>query len=100
MFTPYEFYRSFMVDFFLYKQATYKNIIDNFEKLEPLVLKDVFDYKKDEYLNAIKSSIRVTYFHCIETLFEIIFAIEAGIRSEPNEHQDELILRRLSNSDF
>lgn len=100
MFAPYEFYKAFLVDFFILKQATYKNILDNFDKVEPIILNGVEQYAKEDYLNTLKSSIRVTYFHCIETLFEIMFAIEAGIRSEENERQDELILQRLLNSDY
>lgn len=100
MFIPYEFYRNFMVDYFLFKQATYKNILDNFEEAQPIVLKDVTEYLKEDYFKSIKSSIRITYFHSIETLFELIFAIEGGIREEVNEHKDETILARLANSNF
>ena len=100
MFTPYEFYRTFMVDYFILKQATYKNILDNFEKAESLVLHDVSDYSKEDYFKILKSSMRMTYFHSIETLFELIFAIEQGVIKEVNEHQDELILQRLATSDF
>lgn len=89
-----------MVDFFLLKQATYKNILDNLDKAEPIVLHGVEHYSKEDYIKTLKSSIRVTYFHCVETLFEIIFAIEYGIRSEANEHQDELILERLLNANY
>lgn len=89
-----------MADFFLYKQTTYKNILDNFEKVEPIVMMGVKDYIKEDYIKVLRSSIRLTYFHCIETLFEIIFAIERGIRTEVNEHQDEMILQRLSTSDY
>lgn len=100
MFQPVEFYRTFMTDFFLYKQVIYKNILDNYDEAEPLVLKGVTGQIKADVLKVLKSSIRVTYYHSIETLFEIMFAIESGIRTHPNPHQDELILQRLSNSDF
>lgn len=89
-----------MVDYFLFKQATYKNILDNFDKIGDVVLFDVQDYSKDDYFKTLKSSIRMTYFHAIETLFELIFAIEQGVLKEINEHQDELILQRLASSDF
>jgi len=100
MFPPYEFYRYFMVDYFIYKQVTYKNILDNYSKVESIVMHNVFDYNKENYFKTLKSSIRITYFHSIETLFELIFALEQGIRSEVNEHQDELILQRLAKSDY
>ena len=98
MVPPYHFYQGFMLDFFILKQATYKNILDNFEQLEPLVLRDVSDYSKDDYKKTLRASIRQTYFHSIETLFELIFAIETGIRVSPDHHQDELTLLRLVRS--
>lgn len=100
MFTPVEFYRTYMVDYFLYKQAIYKNILDNYEELEPKILKGVNGQVKADVVKTLKSSIRLTYYHCIETLFEIVFALDKGIVHEKNHHQDELILQRLSNSDF
>lgn len=89
-----------MVDYFILKQATYKNILDNFDKIESTVLHDITDYSKEDYFKILKSSMRMTYFHSIETLFELIFAIEQGITKEVNEHQDELILERLAASNF
>lgn len=100
MFQPIDFYRTYMVDYFLYKQAMYKNILDGYDELESKILKDVTGQVKADVIKTLKSSIRITYYHCIETLFEIIFALDKGINHELNHHQDELILQRLSNSDF
>lgn len=100
MFAPVEFYKAFLLDFFILKSATYKNVLDNLDLLEAQVLKDVTDYSREDYRKTLKGSIRFTYFHSIETLFEIIFAIERGIRYVSEENQDQLILHRLSKSEF
>lgn len=72
---PRFFFKAYLVDHFLYKQATLKNILDQYSSLKPTVLSGVNDVDDAAYLQTIRMEIRSTYFQSIETLFEMLFAL-------------------------
>jgi hypothetical protein len=92
---PKIFYKSFQVNYYDYKQLSLKYILENTDKLN--LDKVVLDYNKKDFERAIKSSIRQTYFHAIETLFELIFALCPNQYGLINEVE---IIRTISISRF
>ena len=92
---PKIFYKSFQVNYYDYKQLSLKYILENTDKLN--LDKVVLDYNKKDFERAIKSSIRQTYFHAIETLFELIFALCPNQDGLINEVE---IIRTISISRF
>lgn len=75
MYRPEQFLRSYLVDHHYYKVVTIKNIIDQYDELKESVLSDVGLVEDDKYIDSLRAEIRATYYHAIETLFELIFAL-------------------------
>lgn len=92
---PLLFYETFQINYYDYKQLSYKYLLENLNsaKLDDIII----DYNEIEYERAIKSSIRQTYFHAIETMFEMIFAL---IPNEDGTIKDRDILQNISSSKF
>ena len=67
------FFGNFQRNYFDYKQNSLKFLLDNYSKigLEEIIL----EYKDKDYITAIRSDIRQTFFQAIETVFEIFFAL-------------------------
>jgi len=91
--TPELFYKNYQVNYFDYKQLTLKAALESPE--EETMRGQVLGYDKSDYKRTLKSSIRQVYFHSIETLMELVFALM------PNKEgiiEDDKIYFNLLNS--
>lgn len=87
------FYNSYAYDYYLYKLGTLKAILVDVPKFDQEFLPGyVQDVNRDNYIRFIKSELRMTCFHAIETLFELIFALEP----KDGLLRDEKILQSLT----
>ena len=76
IFEPVSFYSSYLNEYHSLKITALKKMLDDVEKYN----KDFFDGKlsedqKDQFKKMIQADIRQTYFHSIETFFELFFAL-------------------------
>lgn len=71
-----EFYKYYQIDHWIYKAAMLKRIIENFDSVKDIILKNVIDVIDKDCINMLKAEIHFTLFQMIETLFELIFALE------------------------
>lgn len=67
------FFSNFQINYFDYKQGSLRFLLDNYSKVG--LDKSILEYKDKDYITAIKSDIRQTYFQAIETVFEVFFAL-------------------------
>lgn len=89
------FYTAYQYDYYIYKLLTLKQILSNTDKFEKEFLSGVINgYDKNDFQRVLKSEIRQSYYHAIETTFELIFALtpKNGILA------DKDILMNLSTS--
>jgi len=71
-----EFYLNYQTDYWGYKIAMLKNSLDNFKVAKNTIYSGLEDTNDDDCLLMIKTEIHFLYFQIIETLFELIFALE------------------------
>lgn len=99
IFDPKIFYQVYQKDYHRIKAAYIKHYLNNLElyheklygdeKIDPVSLKD--------FKNALKSDLRQTYFHAIETFFELFFALNP---KDKEVYDDHYILFNLTNSNW
>jgi hypothetical protein len=95
MIDPKDFYSTFQVNYFDYKQA-YQSFALN--HINEFGLEDkILDYSEKDFRQAIKSDIRQTLFHAIETVFDLVFALT---KTRGGKYLDVEILRTLSIPTF
>lgn len=71
------FYNSYAYDYYIYKLGTLKAILSDVQKFDKKFLSNhVQRVNYKNYSRFIKSELRMTCFHAIETLFELVFALE------------------------
>ena len=70
------FYEKYQVDYWGFKIQILKNIIDDFQNLKSSILSNITDINDSDAILTIKTDLHFTYFQMIESLFELIFAIE------------------------
>ena len=90
------FYKNYPSDFHIYLVTILKNILDNNDCL-PELLKGVEGINQDDVRKSIKIQIRAMYYQSIETLFELVFALERILK---NKNQREGLWYNLSNSPY
>lgn len=89
------FYANYAYDYYIYKHGTLKAILDNAEKFEQEFLTNIVQgTDQTRYAQFVKSEVRITCFHAIETLFELIFALEP----KDGVLRDERILHSMVTS--
>jgi hypothetical protein len=98
IFDPTIFYSTYLLDYHGIKSNYIKKILDNLDKYE----KEFFDEPLDEeekqrFRLTLKSDLRQTYFHAIETFFELFFSLDPKTHKEID---DKKILFRLTNSNW
>ena len=72
IFQPEIFYLTFQKDYHKIKAIYLKGLIDNQKKYESEIFgNDIDEEDKINISRTFKSDLRQTYFHCIETFFEI-----------------------------
>jgi hypothetical protein len=81
---PTDFYSSFQVNYYDYKLFSLTHALNNFKDLN--LDKIILNYNDQDFIRAIKSEIRQTYFHAIETTFELIFALKPDNKGYINEN--------------
>jgi len=91
MIDPKDFYSTFQVNYFDYKQAYQSYALKNIKEfgLEDKIL----DYSEKDFRQAIKSDIRQTLFQAIETVFDLVYALT---KTRRGKYLDVEILRTLS----
>lgn len=88
------FYSNFQVNYFDYKQGSLSYLLENYSKVG--LDKSIIEYKENDYVIAIRSDIRQTYFQAIETVFEIFFAL----LPDKNGKITDRIIERITLSDL
>lgn len=71
-----EFYKHYPIDHWIYMARMLKNLIENFDSVKEIILKNLIDVVDKDCINMLKAEIHFTYFQIIEALFELIFALE------------------------
>jgi len=95
MIDPKDFYSTFQVNYFDYKQAYQSYALKNIKEFG--LAEKILDYSEKDFLKAIKSDIRQTLFQAIETVFDLVFALT---KTRNGKYLDVEILRTLSKPTF
>lgn len=74
------FYTNYPADFHIYLVTILNNILDN-DHLMPVLLKGVEGINEKAVKKSLKIQLRAMYYQSIETLFELIFALERILNS-------------------
>lgn len=95
---PSIFYKTFQKDYHKIKAIYLKGILDNIQKYESDFFdEDYKDVDQNDFKIAIKSDLRQTYFHAIETFFELFLGLNPKGKKP---YMDRNILFTLSNTNF
>lgn len=95
IFQPEIFYLTFQKDYHKIKAIYLKGLIDNQKKYESEIFgNDIDEEDKINISRTFKSDLRQTYFHCIETFFEIFFALN------PKKYNQRDVLFNITNSNW
>ncbi|MBN1483784.1 MAG: hypothetical protein JXA37_03605 [Chloroflexia bacterium] len=71
-----KFYRLYQVDYWQYKLALLNSAIHNYESAKELIQHDFADIDDRDYTRMLRAELHFTYFQMVETLFEMVFALE------------------------
>jgi hypothetical protein len=94
---PKIFYQTCLKDYHRIKATYLKKILDNLSKYEIDFFGNELDQEEKAYFRrTLKSDLRQTYFHAIETFFELFFALNPKGKSK---YDDLNILYNLANSE-
>ena len=92
------FYQTYQRHYHLIKAKIIKQMLDNPHTYAKGILTEVNgDDHLEEIIRALKSDLRQTYFHAIETFFELFFAINP---KNKKYYDDEKVLFYLTNSNW
>lgn len=98
MFDPKIFYRTYLHDYHKFKSIMLKSVLENPAKFEIDFFGETLEKEDSEaFIKSLKSDIRQTYIHSIETFFEIFFALDP---SKNLKFDDLNILFNLTNSNW
>lgn len=98
IFEPKIFYKTYLDDFHKFKVILYDKVLSDLPKFEKEIFgQELEKEQRDAFRRSIKSDMRQTYFHAIESFFEIFFALSP--RGMPN-FDDINILFNLTNSNW
>jgi hypothetical protein len=98
IFEPKTFYQTYLKDYHKTKAIYLKKMLDNLPKYELDFFNKTLDSdERDVFKKILKADLRQTYFHSIETFFELFFALNPKDKSN---YDDEFILFNLTNSDW
>ena len=93
---PKIFYQTYLKDYHGTKATYLKKILDDLPKYEKeLFDKELDEEEKDQFRLTLKSDLRQTYFHAIETFFELFFALNPHGKQK---FDDLNVLYNLANS--
>lgn len=98
IFEPKTFFQSYQKDYHKIKAFYIKGLLDNLDKFENELFGDkVDDEDREAIKRTLKSDLRQTYFHAIETFFELFFALNPKGKKV---FDDEYVLFALTNSNW
>ena len=91
-------FQHYLKDFHKIKVLYLKHLLENCNDYKYLLSDIIFDdTSEEELISTIKIEMRLTYFHAIETFFELLFAFTPN----DNKHlEDENVLYNLAKSDW
>ena len=93
---PKIFYQTYLKDYHGTKATYLKKILDDLPKYEKEIFdKELDEEEKDQFRLTLKSDLRQTYFHAIETFFELFFALNPHGKQK---FDDLNVLYNLANS--
>jgi hypothetical protein len=96
IFEPKIFYQSYLKDYHKTKAIYLKKMLDDLPKYEKEFFgKELNISESDEFKKTLKSDLRQTYYHSIETFFELFFALNPKGKKF---FDDEFVLFNLTNS--
>jgi hypothetical protein len=76
MFDPTIFYSSYLDDYHKFKAITIKSILDNLDSQTNIFFgEDLSPENKEAYKKTMQADLRQTYFHAIETFFELFLCL-------------------------
>ena len=79
IFDPKIFYKTYLDDFHKFKAILYDKILKDIPKFEKEIFgKELDKEERNAFRRTIKSDLRQTYFHAIESFFEIFFAFKSN----------------------
>jgi len=98
IFDPKIFYQTYLQDYHKIKATYLKKMIDELTKFEIEVFgKEQSHEEQKTFKRVLLCDLRQTYFHSIETFFELFFALNPQGKKY---FDDEYILYQLTNSDW
>lgn len=71
-----EYYKLYNLDYWPSKIAFLKNSIENFNEVKSILYKGLDEPNENNFLLSLKTDLHFLYFQMVETLFELIFALE------------------------
>lgn len=93
MFTSEDFYKSFQLNFFDYKQHVNEYLLNQNKDTISKITKGIYYSSVEEFKLSVKMDIRMTSLMAMDTLFELIFALLPDYKQRI---QDDNILHNLS----
>ena len=98
IFTPKIFYDAYLKDYHQTKAIYLKKILDELPRFEKEFFgKELNTELRGNFRKTLKADLRQTYFHSIETFFELFFALNPR---DKKVLDDEFILFSLTNSNW
>lgn len=98
IFEPKIFYQTYQKDYHKVKAIYLKKMIDNLHKYgKEFFGSDLIEEDLAEFRRTLKSDLRQTYFHAIETFFELFFALNPKGKQK---YEDEFVLFALTYSNW
>ncbi|RPI70702.1 MAG: hypothetical protein EHM47_11650 [Ignavibacteriales bacterium] len=99
IFRPKIFYETYQQDYHSIKAVYLKKMLDNPDEYKNNFIEKGSDSidDKQSFRRVLLSDLRQNYFHCIETFFELFFALNPKGKKH---FDDDIILYRITNSDF
>lgn len=90
------FYKTFLKNFHRHKATYLKELLDNLDNYEKKILQaNHLHENRNELLLTLRSDLRQTYFHAIETFFELFFALQL---KDGKLQDDRSVMIRLTNA--
>ncbi|MFC0878932.1 hypothetical protein ACE01N_20225 [Saccharicrinis sp. FJH2] len=90
-----DFYSNYQVNYYDYKQLSLKYLLNNYQNLK--LNERILNYSDNDFLRTIKSDIRQTYLHSIETVFDLIYSLTPKKNGTISERH---ILETISKGTF
>ncbi len=93
IFKPEEFYIGFQLNYFDYRQVNNKYLLNLGDQGIAKLIQPILNGSKEEFLKSVRADIRLTFLLCVETLFELIFAL---LPDKNGKIDDKSLILRLA----